>query len=146
MTFTIWVEIVFRKSKANKIYIFALYFYFTGGENLGKFMDSFKQHSRAVRKSKGRRRYVNSFPWYDGSATKIAVTDAINPGERKETDIVTIEKGHKVGLLFELAGRQIITEITCPECGEPAKLNVYWPAWKCTHDNKLWEQIRHEQR
>jgi hypothetical protein len=113
---------------------------------LGKFTDGFRQHARAVRRIKGRRRYINSFPWHDGSATEITVMDVMNPGPKKVTNIINVEKGYSVGLLFELAGRMIITEIECPVCGNTAKLNVHWPAFRCQNDHMMWEQYKHEQQ
>lgn len=113
---------------------------------MGKFMDSFRQHQRGIRKAKGRRAYIDSFPWHDGSSTQIVVTNALNPGQKHITNILTTEVGHKVGLMFELAGKPIVTEIECPVCKAPAKLNVHWPAFRCENDKMMWEQHKHEQQ
>jgi len=112
---------------------------------MGKFMDSFKQHQRGVRKSRGRRKQLNAYPWHDGLSTQIVVMNAIDPGEKKTTDIIDVQKGHSVGLMFEQAGKLIITEISCPACKGSAKLNVHWPAFKCPTCNTMWEQYKHEQ-
>lgn len=106
-------------------------------------MDSYKQHGRATRNFKLRQKHVDGFPWYtDGH--HIVVVDALDLTSDQEykAEIVETGSGYSVGLMFDLASRQIIKEIKCPKCGRIAKLNIHWQGFKC--EDAVWELIRAE--
>ena len=63
----------------------------------------------------------------------------LTASEKYKTEIITIGKGHDVGLMFALAGKKIITEIKCPLCGKVAPLNIHWQGFMCKHDDIIWE-------
>ena len=109
---------------------------------LGKFLDSYRQLKRANKKIKGRRFYVDAFPWYDGEASEITVTDAkdLHSDKKYVAEINEVGSGYSVGLMFELAGKQLIKEIKCPKCGKIAPLNVHWQGFQC--DDAIWEMLK----
>ena len=106
---------------------------------MGKFTDMFRQQQRATKQIKARRKYVNSFPWYDGASTEVRVVDALDLTSDKEyvTEIVDTGTGYSKGLMFELAPRVLITQIKCPKCGGVADLNMHWQGFQCKE--AIWE-------
>ena len=126
---------------AHNIYKVALIFYFRG-DKLGKFTDVFRQKRKQTRNIKLRSKYINSFPWYDGSSTQVRVVDALDLTSDAEftTEIVGTGSGYSKGLMFELASRILITEIKCPKCGKIAELNIHWQGFKC--EDAVWEILQ----
>jgi len=108
---------------------------------LGKFTEMFRQQARSTRKMKLRQKYVDAFPWYDGSSEKVRVVDALDLSSDKEYEaaIVNTGSGYSQGLMFELAGRVLITQIKCPKCEGIAQLNVHWQGFKC--EDAVWEVL-----
>ena len=109
---------------------------------MGKFLDGYRQLKRANKKIKGRRVYVDAFPWYNGEATDVTVVDAkdLHSDKKYVAEINEVGSGYSVGLMFELAGKQIIKEIKCPKCGKIASLNVHWQGFQC--DDAIWEMLK----
>ena len=109
---------------------------------MGKFTEMFRQQQKQTKRVKLRRKYVDAFPWYDGSSTEVRVVDALDLSSDKEytTEIINTGSGYSQGLLFELAGRTLITGIKCPKCGKSAELNIHWQGFKC--DDAVWEILR----
>jgi len=115
------------------------------GDEIGKFLDGYKQLARTTRRLKLRQKYIRDYPWYTGG-NNIIVVDALdmNSDQEYKAEIAEVGSGYSVGLMFELASRQIIKEIKCPKCGRIAKLNVHWQGFKC--EDAVWELIRTEDR
>jgi len=106
---------------------------------MGKFTDSFRQTARASKKLRMRQQWIRAFPWYDGKAEEITVTDSLNPGKVYTAEILSVTTGYNVGLMFELAPRKLIKDILCPKCGETATLNIHWQGFKCI--DAMWEVV-----
>ena len=115
------------------------------GDSIGKFLDQYRQLKRQNRLIRGRQKYLEQFPWYDGNATHINVVDALDyktkdKDKSYEAEISEVGNGYSVGLMFGLASKSIIKEIKCPKCGSIAKLNVKWQGFKC--DDAMWEMMK----
>ena len=97
---------------------------------------------RRNRDSYGRKKYLDAFPWYYGTATHVEVVDAkdLHSDKKYRTEIIDVGTGHSVGLMFALAPKKIITEIKCPLCGKVAKFNIHWQGFRC--DDAVWEVLR----
>ena len=88
---------------------------------------------------------MRQIPWYLGDDT-VAVMNCVNPNGRKPTEVIATGVGKDFGLMFENAGKEIITAVRCPECGGVAELNMNWPAFMCNvkHDDgnrRIWEKL-----
>lgn len=109
---------------------------------MGKFLDTYRQLRRLNKQVRGRKKYLEQFPWYYGEETEVIVTDAMNlkSDKRYKTTILDTGSGHSIGLKFALAGRQVIKEIKCPKCGKAARLNIHWQGFQCS--DAMWEIIK----
>jgi len=109
---------------------------------MGKFTDTFRQQRRATKNIKLRRKYIDAFPWYDGSSTQVRVVDALDLSSDKQytTEIINTGSGYSQGLMFDLAGRILITQIKCPKCAGIAEINMHWQGFKC--EDAVWEILR----
>jgi len=110
---------------------------------MGKTLENYRRLKRIHRKTRGRRRYLRAFPWYDGSAHHVVVVDANNlqSNQKHIAEISQVGRGLNIGLMFELASKPIITEIICPVCKAVAPLNKHWQCFQCqgTDCNAFWE-------
>lgn len=88
---------------------------------------------------------LRQIPWYAGDDV-VSVMNCVNPNGRMTTEVVDVGKGKDFGLMFEHAGKEIITVLKCPECGGFAELNIHWPAFMCNGEHedgnrRIWEKL-----
>ena len=105
-------------------------------------MQEYKTLRRRNRACRQRQAYDKSFPWFYGEESIVMVTNAkdLKSDQKFKTEIVETGSGHSVGLLFEMAGKKLITKIKCPLCGKIANFNRHWQGFIC--DEAVWEVVR----
>lgn len=107
-------------------------------------MNDMKLRAIARRKMQRRRNYENTLP-YLGNFMDLTTRDIERKGLDLENDFVAEvinlldDNGTKTTSMISVKGKiskELVTQIVCPICGKPVKINEHWNCFICQNGHE----------